>query len=62
MRKIIFGSLFIAGLLWAQGSQPISQQDINLQNEISDASNQDITPKSVEDFFDEFKEKFQIEY
>ena len=64
MRKIIFGSLFIAGLLWAQGSQPveISQQDINLQNEISDANNQDITPKSTEDFFNEFKEKFQIEY
>ena len=64
MKKIIFSSLFVAGLLWAQGSQPVevSQQDINLQNEISDASNQDITPKSTEDFFNEFKEKFQIEY
>ena len=41
MKNIIFSSLFVAGLLWAQGSQPveISQQDINLQNEISDASN-----------------------
>lgn len=65
MKKILFlGSLVMASLLYAQGSQPveISQQDINTQNEMSDASTKNITPKSVEDFFDEFADKFGIEY
>lgn len=64
MRKIIFGSLFIAGLLWAQGSQPveISQQDINLQNEISDANNKDTKVKTIKDFFKEFKNNYDIEF
>lgn len=54
--KILFiGSLVMASLLYAQGSQPveITQQDINIQNEMSDASTKDITPKSIEDFFEE---------
>ncbi|BEJ99152.1 hypothetical protein B11417_12520 [Campylobacter jejuni] len=54
MKKILFiGSLVMASLLYAQGSQPveITQQDINIQNEMSDASTKDITPKSIEDFF-----------
>lgn len=53
MKKILFiGSLVMASLLYAQGSQPveITQQDINTQNEMSDASTKDITPKSIEDF------------
>lgn len=53
MKKILFiGSLVMASLLYAQGSQPveITQQDINIQNEMSDASTKDITPKSIEDF------------
>ncbi|EGO3190722.1 hypothetical protein IT719_001381 [Campylobacter jejuni] len=46
MKKILFiGSLVMASLLYAQGSQPveITQQDINIQNEMSDASTKDIT-------------------
>lgn len=53
MKKILFiGSLVMASLLYAQGSQPveITQQDINTQNEMSDANTKDITPKSIEDF------------
>lgn len=63
--KILFiGSLVMASLLYAQGSQPveITQQDINTQNEMSDASTKDITPKSIEDFFEEFADNFGIEY
>ncbi|EOZ1984436.1 TPA: hypothetical protein R6P62_001390 [Campylobacter jejuni] len=63
--KILFiGSLVMASLLYAQGSQPveITQQDINIQNEMSDASTKDITPKSIEDFFEEFADNFGIEY
>ncbi|MCE3579642.1 hypothetical protein LXQ12_19065, partial [Campylobacter jejuni] len=54
----------MASLLYAQGSQPveITQQDINIQNEMSDASTKDITPKSIEDFFEEFADNFGIEY
>lgn len=65
MKKILFiGSLVMASLLYAQGSQPveITQQDINTQNEMSDASTKDITPKSIEDFFEEFADNFGIEY
>ncbi|EAC1609793.1 hypothetical protein EA182_03640 [Campylobacter jejuni] len=65
MKKILFiGSLVMASLLYAQGSQPveITQQDINIQNEMSDASTKDITPKSIEDFFEEFADNFGIEY
>lgn len=61
MKKILFiGSLVMASLLYAQGSQPveITQQDINTQNEMSDASTKDITPKSIEDFFEEFADNF----
>ncbi|CAM2946106.1 DUF6844 domain-containing protein [Helicobacter burdigaliensis] len=65
MKKLIMaGSLILSSLLYAQGSQPltISQEDIKVQNEISDASTQDITPKSVDDFFNEFKDRFGVEY
>ncbi|MFQ6342890.1 DUF6844 domain-containing protein [Campylobacter sp. VTCC 70190] len=65
MKKLLFiGSLVMASLLYAQGSQPveITQQDINTQNEMSDASTKDITPKSLDDFFDEFANDFGIEY
>ena len=38
----------MASLLYTQGSQPveITQQDINTQNEMSDASTKDITVKA----------------
>ncbi|MBD5165398.1 DUF6844 domain-containing protein [Helicobacter sp.] len=64
MKKILFGSLLVAGILWAQGSQPakISQEDIKIQNELSDASLKDITPKSLEEFFEEFEEAHNITY
>nr|CAH1481738.1 putative periplasmic protein [Campylobacter jejuni] len=65
MKKILFiGSLVMASLLYAQGSQPveITQQDINTQNEMSDASTKDITLKSIEDFFEEFADNFGIEH
>lgn len=53
MKKILFiGSLVMASLLYAQGSQPveITQQDINIQNEMSDASTKDITPNQLKIF------------
>lgn len=65
MKKILFiGSLVVASLLYAQDIQntQISQQDINTQNEMSNASTKDISPKSIEDFFEEFADKFDIEY
>lgn len=42
----------MASLLYAQGSQPveITQQDINTQNEMSDASTKDITPNQLKIF------------
>ncbi|MCW1359838.1 DUF6844 domain-containing protein [Campylobacter sp. US33a] len=65
MKKLLFiASLVAASLLYAQGSKPIeiSQQDINTQNEMSDASTKDITPKSLDDFFEEFADNYDIEY
>lgn len=65
MKKILFiGSLVVASLLYAQDIQntQISQQDINTQNEMSNASTKDISPKSIEDFFEEFADKFDIKY
>lgn len=52
--KNIIYRLFSYGkfTLCTRFSQPveITQQDINIQNEMSDASTKDITPKSIEDF------------
>lgn len=65
MKKILLISLVaFAGFLYAQGSQPveISQQDIDTQNEMSDASTKDITPKSLDEFFEEFSNDFGIKY
>lgn len=43
-------------------SDAVSQADIDEQNALSDASTKDITPKSVQDFFNEFAEKHSIHY
>lgn len=43
-------------------SEIISANDLQEQNSLSDASTQDITPKSVDDFFDEFANAHNIEY
>ncbi len=40
----------------------ITQEDVKVQNEISDASSKDISPKSLDDFFEEFAKDFNIEY
>lgn len=42
--------------------QEITQNDISIQNEISDAKNKDITPKSVDEFFEEFAQNHNIAY
>ena len=64
MKKIILGSLLMASLLFGAGEKQveITQADVETQNKTSDASMQNITPKSLEDFFDEFKDEFGIEY
>lgn len=63
MKKIIFASALLCGLLYAQGTPAveITQEDIAIQNKISDA-NQKIESKSVEDFFEEFADNYGIEY
>lgn len=43
-------------------SAAVSQADIDEQNALSDASTKDVTPKSIQDFFDEFAEKHSINY
>lgn len=40
----------------------VSQTDIDEQNNLSDASTKDITPKSLDDFFDEYAEQYDISY
>ncbi|MEB2822197.1 DUF6844 domain-containing protein [Campylobacter upsaliensis] len=61
MKKILINSLILVGFLYAKPIE-ISQNDINLQNELSDASQKDISPQSLDDFFDEFAQKYDIEY
>ncbi|MBF7045400.1 hypothetical protein IY974_02355 [Campylobacter volucris] len=65
MKKMfIIGSLALASFLYAQATPQveITQEDIKTQNEMSDASTKDITPKSLDDFFEEFADNFDIEY
>ena len=38
------------------------QADIDEQNSLSDSSTKDITPQTLEDFFDEFAEQHSISY
>lgn len=45
-----------------EASAEISQADIEEQNALSDSSTKDITPKSLNDFFDEFAEEHNIAY
>lgn len=40
----------------------ISQADIEEQNQLSDASTKDITPKTLNDFFDDFANDYNIQY
>lgn len=40
----------------------VSQSDIDEQNSLSDASTKDITPQSLDDFFDEFADQHGISY
>lgn len=61
VKKILINSLILVGFLYAKPIE-ISQNDINLQNELSDASQKDISPQSLDDFFDEFAQKYDIEY
>ena len=65
MKKTLLSLAVCASLAFGMGDKAvneITQADVDIQNKISDASMQDITPKSVEDFFDEFKDEFGIEY
>lgn len=43
-------------------STAVVQSDIEEQNKLSDSSTKDITPKSLNDFFDEFAEQHDISY
>lgn len=43
-------------------SNEVVQADIDEQNNLSDSSTKDITPQSLDDFFEEFKEQHGIEY
>lgn len=59
MKKLaiaICASLMIANV----GATEVSQADIEHQNSISDASTKDITPKTLDDFFDEFSEQYGV--
>ncbi|MCI7362514.1 MAG: hypothetical protein MSH30_04200, partial [Campylobacter sp.] len=65
MKKTLLSLAVCASLAFGMGDKTvneITQADVDIQNKLSDASTQDITPKSVEDFFDEFKDEFEIEY
>lgn len=57
-------SIAFACLLTAQVSSAneVSQADIDEQNTLSDSSTNDITPKTLEDFFDEFSDQYSIQY
>ena len=60
MKKTLLSIAVCASLAFGMGDKAvneITQADVDIQNKISDASMQDITPKSVEDFFDEFNQK-----
>lgn len=46
----------------AAGVQAVSQADVDEHNNLSDASTKDITPKTLNDFFDEFAERQGINY
>lgn len=43
-------------------SNEVVQADIDEQNNLSDSSTKDITPQSLDDFFDEFAEQYGINY
>ncbi|MCI6660741.1 MAG: hypothetical protein MSG80_00155 [Campylobacter sp.] len=64
MKKTLLSLAVCASLAFGMGDKTneITQADVDIQNKLSDASTQDITHKSVEDFFDEFKDEFEIEY
>ncbi|CAM4120188.1 DUF6844 domain-containing protein [Campylobacter armoricus] len=63
-KRFIIGSLLVVSFLYAQATSQveITQEDVKVQNEISDASSKDISPKSLDDFFEEFAKDFNIEY
>lgn len=46
----------------AASSNEVAQADIDEQNSLSDASTKDITPQTLNDFFDEFADKHNINY
>ncbi len=65
MKKIILGSLLMASLLYAQGEKQveITQNDINIQNKLSDSSQSEETVEvTMDDFFNSFKDNMGIEY
>lgn len=64
MKKILLSSLVLASFLYAQASPKfeVTQEDVKVQNEVSDASTKDITPKSLDEFFEEFANEFEISY
>lgn len=63
-KRFAIGSLLVASFLYAQATPQveITQEDIKIQNEMSDASSKDITPKSLDDFFEKFADNFGIKY
>ncbi|XMD93814.1 hypothetical protein UPTC5044_0173 [Campylobacter lari] len=63
-KRFAIGSLLVASFLYAQATPQveITQEDIKIQNEMSDASTKDVTLKSLDDFFEEFADNFGIKY
>ncbi|MCR6591703.1 Putative periplasmic protein [Campylobacter insulaenigrae] len=59
MKKILWiGFLCLANFIFAQDE--ITQEDVKIQNEISSINEN--MPKNLDDFFNEFKEQYGIEY
>jgi hypothetical protein len=60
--KKLASAFFVCLMVTNVGAAEISQSDIDEQNNISDASTKDITPKKINDFFDEFADQHSIQY
>lgn len=58
----IFAMSLCANEVTTSSVAEIPANEVEAQNAMSDASAQDITPKSIEDFFDEFANEYGISY
>ena len=62
--KKLFLVLGLAAFLFAQNAaqEEVSQADMDQQMKVSDASMRDITPKTLNEFFEEFEDEFGISF